>query len=115
MTSFIKEIERRTIAAVQKTKGLNFNLSCYEGAASLEDAFVSWANNNLKDIESVKNAWDAINNELRTIFAMGEPTAPITDPAQAPESSDNTLMSMLKDDDNQTANPVTTPPVSTGV
>ena len=79
--------------------------------ASLEDAFVSWANNNLKDIESVKNAWDAINNDLRTIFAMGEPTAPITDPAQAHESSDNTLMSMLKDDDNQTANPVTTPQI----
>ena len=79
--------------------------------ASLEDAFVSWANNNLKDIESVKNAWDAINHDLRTIFAMGEPVAPMTDPIQAPASEDKSLMSMLKDNPDDNKQPASTPAI----
>jgi len=56
MSNFIEEIEKRTITAVKKTKGLNFNLSCYEGAASLEDAldlFFKNLNRDLKELLEV--------------------------------------------------------------
>ena len=69
--------------------------------ASLEDAFVSWANINLKDLESVKIAWDIVNNDLRTIYAMGEPVAvPTIDPVQQQE--DPSLLNMLRDDESPT-------------
>lgn len=56
--SFLTEIEKKTLAAAKKTKGLGFNVSCYEGAASLEDAldlYFKGLNRDLKELLEVHN------------------------------------------------------------
>lgn len=52
----LTEIEKRTKALAKAAKGLNFNVSCYEGAASLEDAlelYFKSLNRDLKELLEV--------------------------------------------------------------
>lgn len=47
---------------------------------SLEDAFVVWSNREKLDINTAKQAWIDINNEVRILFAQIPPAIPQAPP-----------------------------------
>jgi hypothetical protein len=53
MKNIIKEIQKKTVASAKQTKGLNFNLSCYEGAASFGDALELFFKNLNRDLKEL--------------------------------------------------------------
>jgi hypothetical protein len=62
------------------TKRFWDNIKTSNSISSLEDAFVVWSNKEKLDINSAKQAWIDINNEVKTIFAQiptAVPQAPI--------------------------------------
>jgi len=53
MASFLKDVEKKALAALKVTKGFNFNVSCYEGAASFEDALKLFFTNLNRDLREL--------------------------------------------------------------